>query len=420
MVDFAAVRREHIFTAVERIRCDGVPPRRNARSTRVHVGGATWPAKYVLGLAWEAAYGRALDSEDYTGGLATARVLTALGFDVDHEGTRLPGAPVGHVAEPGAGGSPLRRLMATSVAMTGSTSQGPRDNAQRMGLLDRVIDAAIAEARPGDSAVLVLPGGYFRLGGFVGDLNAGDRRTAIEGADFASACMAGAAKLASKVPGAVLVVGVDSVPGKGEWADQMAVAWGADGLLGVGRKVFPTAGQEAAGMVINAADFGDPGRVVNLPDGRRGVLCSCYDGFGVSDPRRRAYPIERLRLGGRLLRYTDDGFDAAWEGAVAAWTELTRGLDAALIAIHGFGGRGNTSMWQRHGVATASAALGGGLAVAGAHFEKLPRREGVQTLAALGVPRDHLDAGHHRGAEAALPIAATGVGDAMVRWFAWG
>jgi hypothetical protein len=289
-----------------------------------------------------------------------------------------------------------------------------------VGLLGRIIDAVVADARPGDSAVLVLPGGYFRLDRFVGDLNVTGRCKAIEEADFASACLAGAAKLASTAPGAVLVVGVDSVAGKGEWADQMAVAWGAGGLIGVGRKVFPTAGDEAAGMIINAADFGDPGRVVSLPAGRQGILCSCYDGFGVSDPRRRAYPIERLRVGGRVLRYTDKGFDAAWESAVSDWSALTHGLDAALIAIHGFGGRGNTSMWQRHGVATASAALGGGLAIAGAHFEKLPRREGVQTLASLGVPSDHLDAGHHRGAAAALPLAASGVGDAMVRWFPWG
>jgi hypothetical protein len=145
----------------------------------------------------------------------------------------------------------------------------------------------------------------------------------------------------------------------------------------------------------------------------------CYDGFGVSNPRRRAYPIERLRVGGRVLHYTDDGFDAAWEGAVSAWSALTKGLDAALIAIHGFG-RGKTSnMWQRHGVATASAALHGGLAIAGAHFEKLPSREGVQTLAAVGVPRDHLGAGHHRGARAASPLASTAVGEAMIRWFPW-
>jgi hypothetical protein len=279
MVDFAAVRREHVLAAVERIRREGVRPRRDARSTRVHVEGATWPAKYVLGLAWEAAHGRELASEDYTGGLATGRVLTALGFDVDHDGTRLPGAPVGRVGEAGAGGLPRRRLMAASVAMTGITAQGHGDNAQRKGLLGRIIDAAVADARPGDSVVLVLPGGYFRLDRFVGDLNVDDRRKAIEGADFASACMAGAKKLASKVPGAVVVVGVDSVDrvaAKGECADQMAVAWGADGVIGVGRKVFPTAGKEAAGMVINAADFGDSSRVVNLPDGRRGVLCSCY------------------------------------------------------------------------------------------------------------------------------------------------
>jgi hypothetical protein len=417
VIDFSNVRREHVVAAVERIRRDGVPPRRNARSTTVHVGEQSWPAKYVLGLAWEAAHGRALDPDDYTGGLATARVLIGLGFDVDHDDTLLPGEPQAHTTNDGR--IAPRRAVVASVAMTGTTSKNKAQNKKRIGLLENIVETLCDAERPGDTSVVVLPGGFFRLDSFVGDLAPDERRARLDAADFASACRNAATALGSIVPGAVLVVGVDSVPGHGEWDDQMAVAWGPTGVLGVGRKVFPTKGDEAAGMIINAADFGDAHRVVQLTRGRRGVLCSCYDGFGVSDPRVRARPIERLRVGGRVLRRGDKGFDVAWESAVSAWTAMTSGLDASLIAIHGFGGSGNSSMWQRHGISTASAALGGGLALAGAHFERLPRSEGVQTLSALRVPASHLGAGHHRGAEALPPIKSARVDEAMVRWFPW-
>lgn len=427
MADFSQVSAAHVHAAVDQIRREGVPPRRDARSTRVHVDGQTWPAKYVLGLAWEAAHGRVLDPEDYTGGLASARVLLALGFDVDHDGTRLSAVRTEAVEGVHAHMTSRTpsRMVATSVAMPGNTSQGRRDNAHRTALLGRIVDVVTAESRPGDCAVLVLPGGYLRLDRFVGDLNTDARRKAIESADFSFACSAAAAKLAAQVPGAVLVVGVDSIPGPGECADQMAVAWGPEGVLGVGRKVFPLArapkGQipESAGMVINASDFGDPGRVIQLPGGHRGVLCSCYDAFGVSDPCRRAYPIERLRMAGQVLHHTASRFDQVWEDAVKAWSALTTNVDTALIAIHGFGQGRSSSMWQRHGIATASAALGGGLAIAGAHFENLPRHPGVQTLAAFGVPRCHLNRGHNRGGATLAPIADDRIGNAMVRWFAW-
>jgi len=74
-------------------------------------------------------------------------------------------------------------------------------------------------------------------------------------------------------------------------------------------------------------------------------------------------------------------------------------------------------MWQRHGIATASAALGGGLVAAGAHFESLPRRAEVQTLCSMDVPREHLQAGHARGARQREPAAAAREDAFLLRWF---
>lgn len=427
---FSGVSSTHVRAAARRIDRDGVPKRRAARSTVAFVADVEYPAKYLLGLAYEAAHGAALDPERYTGGMATARVLNALGFDVVHRGNRLQGSrPTSAEGAPTPPPTAAPRpafvteaptgMLAASVAMTGTVSHGAEDNAERAELLVRIAASLVGPGRPGDCAVVVLPGGYFRLGLFVGHLDADERRAAIEAADFATACQAAATVLATAVPGAVLVVGVDSVPGVGEWADQMAVAWGDSGVVGVGRKIFPVAGRESAGLVVNAADFGDAGRNVQLPGGRRGVLCSCYDAYGVSAPRKRAHPIERLRVEGGVLHHTEGGFDDAWEEAVAGWSALIDGVDAALIATHGFGGRGNASLWQRHGISTASAALDGGLAIAGAHFEKLPRSPQVQVLASSGVPRSHLGKGPHRKGESLPPSGATLIGDAMVRWFPW-
>jgi len=314
--------------------------------------------------------------------------------------------------------------MAVSVAVEGGTARGPADTPGRIRLLRRIVDRLCAADRPGNAAFVVLPGGFFRLGEFLGHLPASERRARIAGAGFTPACREAASRLAEIVPGAVVVAGVDTVAGHGEWADQLAVAWDSAGVAGVGRKVFPTATgplgvePECRGMVIDAADFDDPGRVVDLPGGRRGVLCACYDGFGVFDPRRRAWPIERLRVGGRIVRWDEPGFDTAWERAVRGWIALVKGVDTALIAIHGFGGGGNSSYWQRHGIATASAALGGGFAVAGAHFSPLPRWEGVQTLCAGGVDRGHLGLGNHRRKESLAPAGNAWLDGALLRWFA--
>ena len=81
---FAGLRPEHVRAAATRIAREGVPARRSARSTVALVGGQEYPAKYLLGLAYEEATGEFLLPERYTGGAATAAVLARLGFDVRH------------------------------------------------------------------------------------------------------------------------------------------------------------------------------------------------------------------------------------------------------------------------------------------------------------------------------------------------
>jgi hypothetical protein len=80
--------------------------------------------------------------------------------------------------------------------------------------------------------------------------------------------------------------------------------------------------------------------------------------------------------------------------------------DMALACIHDFDAPGRDSYWQRHGIAYASAALGGSLALGAAHFRYALPAAGSSTLAALGVRRSHLSAGAHRQAHRHEPLAS--------------
>jgi len=105
------------------------------------------------------------------------------------------------------------------------------------------------------------------------------------------------------------------------------------------------------------------------------------------------------------------GFMAVRRHLKAEWGQLLtdQRVDVVLAAVHRFQQPGRDIFWQRHGLATASAALGGGLAVGAAFFtDRLPdgRDRWSSPLAACGVPREHLSQGLHRPARRFEPIAA--------------
>jgi 5-methylcytosine-specific restriction protein B len=80
--EFAAVAREHVLVALERIRRDGVPPRRRATRYTLTHDDVRYPPKYVFALAVEAATGVPLAPRDHTGGQQTNAVLERLGFAI--------------------------------------------------------------------------------------------------------------------------------------------------------------------------------------------------------------------------------------------------------------------------------------------------------------------------------------------------
>ena len=441
--DFALVTADHVERALDAIDAGSVPPARAARSTFLHARGRRYPVKYVLGLAHRYASGSEPDPEEFTGGTVSGKVLQRLGFEVHHLGRPLGGqapahaaaaaaapaaqraGPLARAAQPPTGataakvsapGAPPRAVM--TVCAVGWTSSGVQSNGLRVGRLTSVLDAALTQ-RPKDLLdAVVFPGGYFRLAGFIGDLTFENRVAALDAAPFGGTCRAAAARLQAHSSGALFVVGVDSDPRPGEQGDQLCVAWSPSGVVGIGRKVFPTSGDEAANLIISEDDFVDPHRVVALPSGRRAILCSCYDGFGVSDPGTRAWDIERIRAMGTVVGWRQAAFDARWRAAVSGWTALVSQVDLALIAIHFFAKGKSSSMWQRHGISTASASLRGGMAVAAAHFQaRLPSASCTQTLVSKDVPASELGAGQHRRANQLAPFAERWESEELVRWF---
>jgi hypothetical protein len=139
----------------------------------------------------------------------------------------------------------------------------------------------------------------------------------------------------------------------------------------------------------------------------------CYDVFGVAEaivgPTVR---IRYIRYVAPDQRYAGTGaeFVAARRRLVADWGRLLadQQVDVALSAVHRFQQPGRDIFWQRHGLATASAALDGGLAVGAAFFtDRLPdgRDRWGSPLAACSVPREHLSQGLHRSARRFEPTA---------------
>ena len=92
---------------------------------------------------------------------------------------------------------------------------------------------------------IVLPGGYRRLNQNIGHLPFADRVRALDAAGFVEP-IKNAIKLLSRSPNTCLVFGVDG-PKNGDGGDELCVAANRTGIVGIGRKIFPTK-EEADGL----------------------------------------------------------------------------------------------------------------------------------------------------------------------------
>src|SRR5918993_1555213 len=263
---------------------------------------------------------------------------------------------------------------------------------------------------------LLLPGGYFRLEQSNGFLPPEERHHVLNTSFIGKTCRQVSRTLHRTFPGVALVVGIDCEPLSDQFrGDQLTVAWRAGKLVGVGLKVFPseadTDGKKSPPMRCYALDYDNPARVITLRSGNKALLCSCYDAFGV-----------RAKAGGskdilRAIRYLTDANGQAVDppsyrqrrALLNRWSNFidASGVNVALATTHNFEQPGRDLYWQRHGIASASAAIGGGLVVGAAHYmEALPTDPCRSPLAACAVPKSHIRAGLARQAHPLAPVAA--------------
>ncbi len=201
------------------------------------------------------------------------------------------------------------------------------------------------------------------------------------------------------------MVGVDTRKRKGWSGDMMVAAFLPEGPVAVTRMIYPVVGDD---MLIFEADAATPGRLVRLPNGATAVLSVCYDAFALTELATgqlgRRDNMTWLATDRHKGRRMSKGEGRELLGRLDAQLKEARPM-VGLIGIHRLKKPGRELLWQRHGIATASAALGGGLVVGASHFLKaLPSRVGQSPLAACGVPLGHLSLGMRRTAREHAPL----------------
>jgi hypothetical protein len=271
-----------------------------------------------------------------------------------------------------------------------SSTAKPHQNLERIALLSEL--ARILRKAPDWHSLdaIVLPGGFFRMKRAFGASTFAQRRASVSSEQFAPSAQKIVSQLQHGNPGIRLVFGVlASSSDPTERTEQSSLAFSRSGLVAVARKIFPTARDTRGKRYITPfiPDYSSPHRLLRLANGSTAALNSCYDLLGIADigsgAVARRLAIRRLLLGrGCHITQGDEEFAAARRRCLMAWHQFVEAHqpDVALATIHRFRLPGQDSFWQRHGIAGASASLGGALVVAAAHFESALPQPNMSTL----------------------------------------
>ena len=281
----------------------------------------------------------------------------------------------------------------------------------RIQLLRQVVAALTYRADWGPIDAVLLPGGYLHTGVQIGHLDSAQRRIALEKTPLGRRMVEVSVALDQVFPGAVLITGIDSAALSRKLAgDQLVAAWQNGQLLGLTRKAFPVASEtktRRTAVWVSPRDADDPSRCVLLPNGRKAVLLACYDAFAVRALKHPRFAnLSAIRLLGIDPSALANPSGALRQQYLMRWISFQKQQrpDLALVAIHHFDRPGRDGYWQRHGLAGASAALGGRAIIGAAHFEcALPKHGGISPLAARDVPMRHLNQGTKRAAHRFRP-----------------
>ncbi len=76
------INREHIIKAIEETNRFGIPNGRSSKKFLLEYNGEYYPPKYIISLANKYANGKALDLQEFSGGVEANDFLKHLGFDI--------------------------------------------------------------------------------------------------------------------------------------------------------------------------------------------------------------------------------------------------------------------------------------------------------------------------------------------------
>ncbi len=299
-------------------------------------------------------------------------------------------------------------LNIVTICASGDKAIDTNINAQRIALLEQSVQT-ILKSNWQELHAVVLPGGHFFAPFACGRLDYAGRKQALEVTEFAQALQKASKQLHTRYLDITVICGVDSAKAS-DWesGDELCIAWNRSGIIGIGRKVFPTdrdsngtgKGTSIAGY---SEDYDSPHRVVTLSSGHRALLCACYDMFGLNEPIEAFSPrkkyMRHIYHEGQLHQGSNKLLNPLRQQLITRWHNMIKQeqVDIAISAIHRFSAPNKDCFWQRHGIATASAALKGNLAIAASHFLKLPYAM-ESPLAAFNVAAEHLTQAQYRKA----------------------
>lgn len=306
-----------------------------------------------------------------------------------------------------------REPIIVTVCLGDDRSECTTQNSWRLDLAKRVT-RRIARVGWKNLDAVLFPGGFLQIGPHLRPHPIDVRIFRVDRSGITKR-LRSCARFLTDSPGVKFVVGIDGRKySNGDSGDQLCVGVSESGIEGIASKIFPVnraergRKPESKSLVLEYADFGSSHRLINLANGHRALLCACYDMFGVAEggskPGRRGKAIRRIAKGETEVKGRA-AISKAKAECLTRWLELMKreAPSVALAAIHRFAGH-STAYWQKHGIASASAALGGGYALGAAHFEGgLPKHSGSSPLAAAQVEKSHLRQGVHRKQNAWIP-----------------
>jgi hypothetical protein len=274
----------------------------------------------------------------------------------------------------------------STLCVLGTPAQTHSENVERVALAHEAI-----KTNDNKSHTYVLPGGMFFHDQALAPLSPAQRIKAVNDLPFVH-------ELSAVCGNAMIISGLD-ISAPDECHAQYSIAIDKDGVKAVSRKAFPTKGEIKQGAFVQRKDFSDAARHVSQPLSHSVIMHTCYDIFGSVDALIGKTAPTRLS---HVPHPKGSTKKECYQDYCSTLTDIkANAAPIVTVNIHDFTKPGRDIFYQRHGIATASAAFDGAAVFAAAHFEEeLPSSEIQSPLAAINVPSSHITARFHRQAHA--------------------